>query len=472
MNSDAYHTKTPLSAILLAVLAFLVPLGVFALIGLQTRYWADDYCFSASLQEHGFWPAQAHFYQTTSSRYLVILMVALSELFGVQTISWIPLINLAFLGLAFFACLRALGRLAGLVESDWVPLMAGLGLLFFLVLLAPNRLQAFYWRSGLLTYSFPISLLLFNLSGLLNVWRRSRATLLTTVLAFVLALLAGGASETFVALQTAVLGLLGLILLSHPRGRRRHAALTWLTAALVGSLLALVVLVLSPANAYRQAIFPAPPSLFGLLGMSFSNAARFVGSSLLSLPVPHVVLFLFGAFFGLRLPVQRGGVGHGKALLGILAITYVLLVAVVSPSAYAQSTWPEARALILARLVLVVGVFALGLLLAWMGRDALGTRLTLFQSTWLSLSLLLALSFYPLRSAWQELPAVEPAQQWARAWEARHAYLLNQPASGLVHTVQFDSLGRLLEIGPDPTNWVNVCAARYYQLEAIRATPP
>ena len=60
----------------------------------------------------------------------------------------------------------------------------------------------------------------------------------------------------------------------------------------------------------------------------------------------------------------------------------------------------------------------------------------------------------------------------AAAWDEREVSILAQRDAGarslLVPGV--DSLVELMELSPDPANWVNGCAANYYQVDSIRST--
>lgn len=453
--------------------AFLVPLGVYALTGFYTRYWADDYCFSQVLQDYSYWQAQVVFYQTTSSRFSVIPLIGITEFFGPGAIRWLPALNLAFLWGGFFSLLAALARWVRVQKPRLVAVLAATGLLFFLVLLAPNRLQVFYWRSGLFTYSFPLGLLAFNLAFVLRRWGQDGSPSWALAATGVLAFLAGGASETFGAMQTGLLGLAFLLALAALRGDARRHALALTGAALAGSVIALAVIFVSPSNQLRQVHFPPPPDLLTLVRMSLWHAFDFAVSSLRSQPLPNLVLLALGGAVGLLLPSSYDKRWRVWALVLIPLVGYILLVAVVSPSAYAQSASPEARALIVARFVTVLAVFFWGLFAAWVIRDLSGNASRRQAFTWLGILLLIGLSLYPLRAVRLDLPAVQEARAWAEAWDTRDASIRAAVLSGVrsVETVELDSRSGLMEIGPDPGNWVNTCAAGYYDLDSIRATP-
>ena len=87
--------------------------------------------------------------------------------------------------------------------------------------------------------------------------------------------------------------------------------------------------------------------------------------------------------------------------------------------------------------------------------------------------LLLAL-LYPLWPAWQAAPEQRELAARAQQWDARDAVIRAQIAAGAtqIQTVALDSIAGLEEMQPDPNHWVNVCAARYYNVDEITAQIP
>jgi len=466
-----------LHVISMSALAFLVPLAVYGYTGYFTRYLADDYCFTQVVQDYSFWEAQVVFYQTTSSRYLVMLLVSLSEAFGPKAIQVLPAVNLGLLFLGFALLLFEL-RMTLWPKLPWLsgPLLS-LASLFFLVLMAPNRLQSFYWRSGLLTYSTPLIFLLLAGALWLSCLRRRWDPWFVFPAAFGLAYLGGGASETYAALQTTIwaLAFLGAALLM--RGSKRKQSLLLVGTLLAGSLLAMAVLFVSPANALRQVHFPEPPGLPELARMTVTYGLAFVVDSLRTQPVPHAALLLFALFTGgaLRLNTPEAPRTPVRRMLlflaALLACTLLLVMAVVSPSAYAQSAYPEPRALVLGRFTLVMALMAGGLAAGWWlagWRGVARGKLALA----ISLMGMAALSLYPVRAGWMALPEASADRQWAETWDVRDAAIRSQAAVGadVVEIRELDSRAGLLELGGDPDSWVNRCAAEYYGVSAIRAS--
>jgi hypothetical protein len=57
------------------------------------------------------------------------------------------------------------------------------------------------------------------------------------------------------------------------------------------------------------------------------------------------------------------------------------------------------------------------------------------------------------------------------AWDIRQRMILNAKANGQADVTipQFDSVYGITEIGSNPKNWVNICAAKYYGVNSITA---
>ncbi|MEJ2571620.1 MAG: hypothetical protein P8Y98_13890, partial [Anaerolineales bacterium] len=64
----------------LILLAFVLPLVLYAWIGIHSRYMADDFWTSGQLKELGFWEAQKYWYLSWSGRFSFTFLVSLVEL--------------------------------------------------------------------------------------------------------------------------------------------------------------------------------------------------------------------------------------------------------------------------------------------------------------------------------------------------------------------------------------------------------
>jgi hypothetical protein len=461
------------SAAVLGAVVLLGGLAFFAFTGSFARYWADDYCYTIVSRVHGLLGGMWAWYQASGNRFTTILLVGISEWFGPQAIRALPALVLAAWTAGWWVFLtRAADALSWPVRQRWLALLS-LAQVYFCVLLAPDRLQTLYWRMGTLHYTFPLALLLFNL-GWVAQRARKGSSLAFAIGSGLLAFFAGGLSETFAALQTGLLGVL-LLGLWAARGRGSLGRAAGLTGgSLLGSLLAMGVMMLSPSNAWRLAALPPSPNLPTLLITSVRYATDFTWFSLRGQPLPLLVLAVIvsaAAFLGggeIRLSPRAG-------LLGVilsLALGWVLVLCCIAPSAYAGLQYPAGRALMPARFAFLLGwsgaAGCVGLALRSLAAE---NRFSVARG--LAVLLLLAACAYPLRPLTLLRQEAGVLALKAGRWDARDAQIRADAAAGVraIQIPQVDVVQGLEDFSPDRDFWVNTCAAGYYQVESITALP-
>jgi len=464
-------------------LGYLLGVALFALTSISARYWADDYCFSGALMQTGFWQSQMDYFMETSNRFTVLPIIGVSEWFGVYAIRLLPV-------MLIFAWLGALRRVVELVgdllaldlDRNWIQTII-YALVFFLILLAPNRFQTIYWRSGLLTYTLPL-LGITWLAGLILAGSAKPVSAAQLITVSLLAVFTAGCSETAAMLLIAGLAL-GLLVSFFTHSPRRAVWLALLGAALFGALLALGVMILSPAVRLRQANVGEPASLLLTLGLAFKFGLAFIYNTLKSTPLPVLVWLIFsGALTYHFWPRTRLKPWTTLRWAGLVALSgYLLIVAACIPSAYAQRAYPEPRAQIVLLFPLLLAAAALAALAALALRGQLeksfpsldAAPVPILRRTNLVITVLLLFALlYPLWPAWQSAPEQRELAARAQQWDDRHADIRAQIAAGAVQiqTIALDSIAGLEEMQPDPNHWVNVCAARYYAVDEIIAQIP
>ena len=471
------------AAALAAGLVFLIGLVQFAASGLLTRYWADDYCYGYTIRQEGFLRGPIDWYLNSGNRFSTILLVGLQELLGMGAIRWITAFVLLSLVLGWLVLLRQM-------RLSWafaVPL--ALAQVYFLALLAPDRLQSLYWRMGTLHYTFPLALLLCSAALTLAWFRRegqdgwrAAGTRGRAAALFALAFFACGFSETFSALQVGLflLALAGALVLL-PR-QRNGRAVQVLLPGLLGGLAAMLAMLLSPSNAWRQAALPPPSSLGELIFYTLRYSFDFSRDTLRGQPLPLLVLGLssgllaYGGFWRIRTQRTPAGLLLLGAL-GCLAAGLLLACASIAPSVYAGLQYPAGRALMPGRFALLIGIsgcaaWLAGLLPLLEARILnAGVSARLFPIL-VSLGLL-TLGLYPLRGE----AAVETQRKelaaWAQRWDGRNSAILQMRGAGQVQLTvrEVEVVSGLEDLGPVPGSWVNRCAAAYYQVQSITALP-
>ncbi len=447
--------------------ALILALLPFAYTGWFARYQADDYCSAQLLRTEGYWAAQWSSYSGWSNRFATMLITGLIDPLDVFGLRILPALLTAGLVAAAALLLLRLRALTGTPLRNPSLLALAAGGVFFSLYTLPSRFQSLYWRSGSITYTLPVIALLLLLAILLKrsegrpAWQR---LILTGLLAF----FAAGFSETNAALQTAVIVLgLAAVLWSARRGARKDLSRAAWAAALSGTLLALAVMALAPGNAVRMSQMPTPPALLTWLTTSLRFGWDFLKNTTAATILPRLASLLFGAALAARLD-WRGASARRIAgwLLAVPLAVYLLAVACCAPSVYAQSAYPEDRALSGANFVLSAGLMLEGALLGALTRRWLANLRLVPLAGGLAL---VGLSAYALYGGWQALGGAAEERARAAAWDARAAQIAELRAAGAtrVEVNALDSIGGIAELSADPGNWVNGCAAGYYGVEEI-----
>jgi hypothetical protein len=103
------------SVVIAAALAF------FGYIGTFSRFWADDYCYSALINQYGWLNGIKMYYLTSGNRFSTIATVGLIDLLGPRVISFLPVSLLAFWVIAWYVFLNGVRRLLSWkVERAWL----------------------------------------------------------------------------------------------------------------------------------------------------------------------------------------------------------------------------------------------------------------------------------------------------------------------------------------------------------------
>jgi hypothetical protein len=157
--------------------------------------------------------------------------------------------------------------------------------------------------------------------------------------------------------------------------------------------------------------------------------------------------------------------------VAILAITYLLCAADVAPSVILTNSYPGDRQLFPATFSLILGIFASG----WISAKLILPLVTRIIPQKVVSGILLAAGIVMLLylgttfpEAYDKMPLY---QARATAWDARQTMVLDEKLAGQVNITvpEFDSIYGITELGADPSNWVNRCAAWYYGVKSITA---
>lgn len=471
---DPKERRTVRTTHLMLSLVVTLSLLTFGYLGFSSRYLADDYCFSRLVIESGFWGAQVRSYQTWSDRFSTMFFTSLLDRLGVAGMQILPaLLTIGLLLVAFFLFRELRDRFKLQITDLEIYILTGL-ITFISLYTAPDQFQSLFWRAGSVTYTLPVIGMLLGFVAVFS--RRDRAaspwwSLLTAVLF----LISGGFSETNLALQVGILLLVGIGV--HRRYRPvQLRAPVWdhLGGAMVGSVLALGVMLLSPGNSVRMANMPDPPDFLRLVSLSARYGLGYLSQSVRGYPLPFLVTLVTGFCLAQLNPASLPESSQAKKGLWEIPLALLLLAGVVCvPSAYAQSAYPENRTLLGIRWITVTALTVWSYLLGaiWNNRRDRNPRLTQPRSVTHAALILVLCSFYLILGGLQVLDTIPTAQQRAAAWDTRNREILAQAAAGErdVQVQALDSVGRIKELDEDPDHWVNKCAAVYYGVDRISA---
>lgn len=474
----------------IAVIALLLPLVGYAYTGTFMRYSGDDFCYAAELFQHGFWDAQWDSYMSVTNysgnRYALTLISGLSGLFGPRSAGALPAMAIVlWIGGAVYA----LGSHPRLDDRRGLGLGLALTaamLVFYTLYLSPELDQVLYWRSGMLPYLAPLIGNTYLVGMVVRQTRSYRASPIPLIGIAAVALLAGGFSETGAAFQV---GYLGLGVFAYLLAGRRRSGEGWrsigpLVVAMSASLIAMALLIASPTNSIRQAQLqlPSPPALPALVGMSIENAFLFVHATVKHELLPHLAVALAAvgltALWLLKAPPPEA---HPVRRLVVAAVVipgaaFLLIVCCVAPSAYALSSYPVARAMVLARYVTVIAALVAGaevglaIVVLKIPRMDTGRWLPIVAAVFIAAS-----CFYPLIVAPGIVTDLPRYRKWASFWDARDIAIRQARGRGQsdVEVVRLDHIiSSVAELSPDPGYWYNNCAERYYDVGSISASLP
>ncbi len=466
--------------VLLLFVSLFFGLVLFFFLGTFSRLMADDFCYFANAREMGAWNGLVNIYTTWSGRYATIMLSILLEPLnrslaqaapGVILLAWL----LSLIGLLVLIVQKMVGDFPR--SLAWV---SAAGILFLTCLVAPNRFQVLYWLNGTITYSVPLVALTALLYwGLQMAWREREPSLLLLGLFSLAVLFSGGFSETTAALQFSVFVLL-LILFAVLKAPRRSLVISGLAVGF--SLVAMLIFLVSPGNQIRQALFPQPPGLLTLIWLSFRYPLAFIYHTLIAYPIPFLFGSLIAAMMGIllarsldweNLPILPGRKKLWMATGITTLATLLLVVSTFAPSVYAQSAYPEPRALFPATYILVFGVFAVIFLAGFATTLPAAGKTRVWKRSYdtvITIGLILA-CIYPLRAGGSLNRDFLQARAFANAWDERNRVVQTYRVSGkpLLELKAINSQHGISELQTDPDFWVNQCFARYYGLENVTA---
>lgn len=460
----------------LSPLALLSSLGLHVYLGTYSRFIADDYCSAGMAERFGVLRAVWYWYLNWTGRYAASTLDAIFGLLGPRVTPYVSVI-------VVIAWVAVLAWTVSLLRSDSLRPTAAdsvglaLAVLFLTLILSPSVPQSLYWGQGMRSIVPPLILgTLYVALFLLVVRSRPTVTVfwLSRGASFVLAFVMGGLNETFTSLELALFVLALILVASAWRSSTPRQARAFVLAGFLGTALAFLIVVIAPGNALRQAFYPPPPGLAGILRIASAGFLQFLGHSFgrADRLAGVVGVAALAAVFGLRASSPRP-----KAWLIPLVLVAALAFAFCCflPAAYGLSDVPPDRTLMipayLIALALTFSGFVAGSLLGW--QPAGGS-----WRAWCEVALAVSALSACLTSAWLAdrllLDSRQTYRDYAIRWDSNNASILAARAQGQTQVViqTLPNWADLDEPNDNPKFWVNVCYREYYGIEVLAASRP
>ena len=470
---------------MLCIAIVAIGLAVFAFLGFYNRYWADDWCYNNDFKHQGVIRAVGNYFATgeeahrgySTNRYSLTLfggLLYLPGMFGTQFLASLTIV--LWLGsLAWIA--RNTNRFKAYSANVTLILASGL-LLFYTLYLSPQRFQILYWRSGVLPYSWAIIFGLLTLGLVTSQLTREGPSRTPLAAIAAISFLGGGFSEIG---SVFLFSAFTILLVFTWWGKRKNKL--WATriysatlTAWIFLLISMLALIISPSNSRSSEIevISRTPSLVPLRALQFAYA--FVRYSFSGMPLPHAVFFITMAGLGSLAPTTHEVNNVLKrsawAIVITMSVTFLLVVAIQTPTAYFYGAPPDPRGQSLSRFVILTGLAVTAWILGAAAFPIFGKFPAIFPAI-----LLLVCCVYTVRATvnvYNELPGFIHR---AQLWDERDAYINDSIGQGMtrieikaidtkaIHTrdiLRSKSFGKWAK---------NACGVRYYDLEAMRVAP-
>lgn len=476
--------KTKLFLIMILILLF-IALASIAWQSTFTRLYADDYCIGAAANRLNLVDFIEDWYTAWTGRFSYLIFAWLLAKGGARLAAVLPSLTLMiWLVTLAWSSLPVLKRYG---NSKLVLPAISFSALILLVLLksTPNLFQSFFWRDGLINYTFPLIGLSLTSGLIMRAWQERKAALWCSFIITLLSFINGGFSEVFSTMQVALYGLLILVVLWIAKPPAKKVLLKVLTAALIGATLALIVVLLAPGNTVRQSLLAEHPDLIRMVTFSVRNAVHITVKFFFQTLGWALLAVVASVWAGLTIFAPRDEQPSTELQMSlpqslrkrwqwllIPFMTFMVIIAACAPVVYMLNAYPDERTILLPQFILIIGLMVSIISLIHIvdpyarlhfQRGKTGIRLGL--SAIFLVGMVIATTFELIQSV-QKRPEF---QQYTRSWEAREDELLSRVEENAIQVTipGLSSRFGLSDLRAEPDFWVNRCMADFYQVETI-----
>jgi hypothetical protein len=478
-KSELLLAKFYQGSLVLLTISLLTGIFIHAYIGSFSRFEADDFCSASLIKNQNVFSAAYTTYVNWTGRFSANILDGIAGELGSEAA---PFVNLFTLLLWLAVLVYAFASFE--INIKKALLFSSL-LLFTLLSFIPQVAQSVYWGQGMRSVVPPLILLTLYAGLAGNYLRKSSRRPAYIIEAGLVTFIAGGFSETFVILQTV---LLIMCLAAVFFGKRDFRLLSFLFAGVIGSSVALLLIVFAPGNEARQVYFPPHPNLPELISIS-AKQCRFLIRDLIfpvsDKPVvesPIANGFLLKGFVWIALLVmpvvltkketsqKKFSVDTGTLiklyLLFVLPLLVLLILLVsVVPAAYAMSYSIPSRTLIIPYFL----VFCIVIVWSYCAWNLIGQKVNQgkFKAVLTVLIILISINVFRINvKTYDRLPAFK---QYARYWKERDAQIrsakLNGDGQVTVLPPEEKNPYGLEDATSNPEYWTNKCLFYYYDIK-------
>ena len=466
-----------------------LPLLAHAYLGQFTRYYADDFCFSVQLELKGIMGATIFYYKELTGRYSDLFFEHFTTsinsyfLYG----SWMFLLIWVFtlVLLIYFINQNEKQYIIYYIILSSAILYTTLDLIpdmYYRRIIDsvshtwdsyPGIYQSLYWIAGRNRLIIPLilgtitSILIFLYS---SNFRGYQNRIVLFAIAF-LTLFSGGFGETYVSIQTTILGLAILLVLYLNHNNIKNILLLPLGTAFVFSIISMIFIIIAPGNENRMEYFNQPSNLIELLTITWDNMIITVikifkwPGNILSL----VQLLLISIYMGILIQSKKINNLIIKKLILILPIVIgVLFFISFLPAAYGLSKPPPGR-------VMIVPLYIICCLISFWG-GMLGKYLRYkfnFQNNPIFVLVIILFcclfSLNSLRDTKAILNGKSKLELFSKEYDKRENHILKEKNAGNKKVV-VEQLNHFIggaTITQDSSFWVNECVSAYYGINVI-----
>ncbi len=468
-------------ALIFILILLLIALVSIAWLSTFTRLYADDYCIGADAQQLNLQSFFQKWYSSWTGRFSYIILTWFLAPGGARLAALLPSISLGiWLLVITWALLPSMRHYWA--DNPILPSLTFGALIILLVIRStPNLFQSFFWRDGLINYTFPLIGLTIIAGFLSRCWLETKFSVTRLFFLFLISFASGGFSEVFSVMQLAIYGMLILIVVFTHKADRKRTILWALISSLAGALIALLLVLIAPGNAVRQSLLAAHPGFFRLVTFSMRNALFIAAKFFIQTPGWAFITIIASIWVGLSIAhaesnhqvrLQPTPANWLTVVMLIPVTTYIIMVAACAPVVYMLNAYPDERTILLPVFILIIGIiFSVVKITTTVYHQGFMKNLLqkLAINRWLRVAFIASIFVAALLVTYGSIQKLPDYQHYTATWEARDKELRSPANQGSkqVTVPGLESRFGLSDLQTEEDFWVNRCMADFYQIPII-----